>query len=94
MTAHPHRRWTDNMASWKNVILFLIAAASGISGMTFFAWNILARPDIRREVRFVTDPMADAIEFQTYLMMENMEYDKVQRAQERYILSRKARMVK
>jgi hypothetical protein len=80
------------LTNWKNIILFVIAATTAISGGVYFAWDVLARPDIRRQIRCTTDPIADALEFQTDLMMENLSDEQIKRAQDRY-LARKRAMV-
>lgn len=86
-----NRRWTDRVVNIKNTILAVIALASALSGGAYFAWDILARPDIRKEIKCVSDPMADALEFQTYLMMENLSDEQVARAQNRYLTAKRSK---
>jgi hypothetical protein len=87
-----NRRWNDCLTDWRNFLLLLIAGATVLCGSAVFAWDKLARPDIRCEIKKETVPLQDSQEYTNYLLMAKMSDEEIQQATNRYIASKRARM--
>jgi hypothetical protein len=85
------RRWNDYLTNWRNFLLLMITGATVICGSAVFAWDKLARPDIRCEIKKETTPLQDSQEYTNYLLMAKMSDGEIQQATERYLASKKAR---
>jgi len=59
---------------------------------TTFAWCKFAIPEIDKRINAAQKPVVQALEFQNFLMMENMPDSLVERAEKKYLISQRGKV--
>jgi hypothetical protein len=88
MMTHPFRRRFDtwNMATKIGTAILTCAA------VVTLCWELLAAPCIQQQIEKTTNPIVDALEFQTFLMMQNLTDAQIKRATDSYTAAQKVRV--
>jgi hypothetical protein len=69
-------------------------AVGALAGLTGILWTAFAEPRIDCKIKARVDPIEDAITYQNYLMMENMDSARVRAATEKYLMFEKGRVAR
>ena len=88
MTAHNGRRATDGLVWWSKLCGAILATA----GVIALCWAKLAVPEIDRRVDRKIDPVIEVMEYQNFLIMEQMPDDKVRSAEQKYTSYKRTRV--
>lgn len=91
VTAHlAGRRATDGLLWWSKLCGAILATA----GVVALCWGTLAVPEIDRRVDMKINPVIEVMEYQNFLIMEQMPDDKVRAAEQKYTSYKRARIQK
>ena len=84
----PHSRRFDNINIFTKVSGAILAAA----GVTALCWRLMAEPCVQRQIDKSLNPVVDVLEYQTYLMMQNLTDEQLKKADESYVATKRARV--
>jgi hypothetical protein len=73
---------------WQKLAGCIIATAAVVT----LCWKVCAMPVIQKQIDRTTNPIIEVLEFQTWLMMQTMTDEQIQKAEAGYTAAKKARI--
>jgi len=70
----------------------ICGAILAVAAVVGLCWQLLAEPAVQRQIDATVNPVVDVLEYQTFLMMQGMSNEQIQKAEESYIASQKTRV--
>lgn len=87
MTTQHGKEKKNAIDSWVRICGAILISASLVA----LCWSTLAEQRIDKQIHSHTDPIQEALEYQCFLMMENMSDSAVNRANARYFKARSSK---
>ena len=72
----------------------ICGAILALAAVFAMCWKMMAEPQIQGQIDKSLNPVVDVLEYQTYLMMQTLDNEQLERAERGYLQSKKMKVRK